>query len=141
MYVLAADSVSVPVPSLVSVPVVVAMTLLMSALPAPPTVSGRVAPVTPPDRVSVPASESMRAPPAPRVMAAAQVLSLPRLRSAPPELMPLPMRLLRGSVMLKPEPSISSAAPDVTVVPVATPPRALAFWMRSTPALTEVEPV
>ena len=48
--------VSVPVPVLVSVPLVVPMTLLMRVSPAPSTVSGRVAPVMPPvERVRVPA--------------------------------------------------------------------------------------
>ena len=48
MKVLLPDSVRVPAPVLVRLPVVVPMTALMVVLPAPVTVSGRVAPVIPP---------------------------------------------------------------------------------------------
>ena len=60
------------------------MTELMVVLPAPVTVSGRVAPVMPPvATVSVPASDPRVAPPAPSTMAPDQVLALARLRMAP----------------------------------------------------------
>ena len=116
------------------------MTEPMVVLPAPPTVRGRVLPVTPPDSVSVPASLLMRAPPAPRAIAPDQVLALARLRSAPAAPTPVPMRLVMGSAMARPEPSISSAAPETTLVPPATVPRAALDWTRSTPTLTVVAP-
>ena len=72
-YVLAADKVKVPKPSLVSVPLVVAITpVLITVLPTPPTVNGYVAPVIPPVSVCVlPVSALILAPLAPKVMAPA----------------------------------------------------------------------
>ena len=65
-------SLSVPVPSLVSVPLVVPMTLLITVLPAPPTVRPKVAPVIVPVlvRSRVPASLLIR-------------VALPRVTSPP----------------------------------------------------------
>ena len=120
---------------------VVPMTPPMVVLPAPPTVRGRALPLTLPEIVSVPPSLLIRAPPAPRVRLPDQVLSLARLRTAPAAAMPVPMRLVMGSAIRSPEPSISIAAPDATVVPPAVVPRAAFDWTRSTPALTVVAPV
>jgi hypothetical protein len=119
----AAERVNVPAPSFVSVPVVVPMTPLIVVLPAPPTVNAWAAPPILAETVSVPPSELMRGV-APSVSAADHVLSLARLRIAPFAAMPVPMRLVTGSAMRSPEPSISMAAPDATVVPAAAPPRA-----------------
>ena len=79
--------------------------------------------------------------PVPIVMAPDQVLAPARLRRAPPELTPVPMRLVSGSAIVRPAPSISIAAPEATVVPVAVVPRAVAAWTRTIPALTVVAPV
>ena len=91
--------------------------------------------------VRVPASEATVAPPVPRVMAPDQVLAPARLRRAPVPLTPVPMRLVTGSVIMRPAPSISIAAPEATVVPVAVVPRAVAAWTRTIPPLTVVAPV
>ncbi len=127
-------------PVLTSVPLVVAMTPPMVVLPAPVTVRVRVAPPTAPV-VRVPASEATVAPPVPRVMAPDQVLAPARLRRAPVPLTPVPMRLVTGSAITSPAPSISIAAPEATVVPVAVVPRAVAAWTRTIPPLTVVAPV
>ncbi len=119
------------------------MTPLMVVLPAPVTVSGRVAPVMPPvARVRVPASEPMVAPAAaPRTMAPDQVLALARLRTAPVPPTPVPMRLVMGSATTRPLPSISIAAPLATVVPPAVVPSAALHWTRITPVVRVVPPV
>ncbi len=130
-----------PLPALVRVPVVVPITPPMLVLPTPPTESGRVAPPMAAERVSVPPSAVTVAPPAPRVMAPDQVLLLARLRSAPVAAMPVPMRLVMGSATRSPEPSISMAAPEATVVPPAVVPRAALDCTRSTPAVRVVTPV
>ena len=94
-----------------------------------------------PESVSVPPSAVIVAPPAPRVMAPDQVLLLARLRSAPAAATPVPMRLVMGSATRSPEPSISRAAPDATVVPPAVVPRAALDCTRITPAVMVVAPV
>ena len=137
----APESVSVPAPSLVSVPVVVPITALIVVSPAPPTVSGCVAPVIPPVAiVSVPASELIRAPPAPSVIAPVQLLLFARLRRTPPPLTPVPASVM-GSAIVSPLPLISSSAPEATVVPVPVPPSAELFAAASVPTLTLVAPV
>src|SRR5262245_28792702 len=141
-YVFATESLSVPEPSLVSVPLVVPITALIVVSPAPPTVSGCVAPVIPPvEIVSVPASELIRAPPDPSVIAPVQVLLLDRLRNAPPPLAPVPTRLVTGSAIVNPLPPMSSSAPEATVVPVPVPPNAALLAATSVPALIVVDPV
>ena len=79
--------------------------------------------------------------PAPIVMAPDQVLAPARLRRAPVPPTPVPMRLVTGSAIASPAPSISIAAPEATVVPVAVVPRAVAAWTRTIPAPTVVAPV
>ena len=71
--------------------------------------------------------------PAPIVMAPDQVLAPARLRRAPVPPTPVPMRLVTGSAIVSPAPSISIAAPEATVVPVAAEPRAVAVWTRTIP--------
>ena len=70
-----------------------------------------------------------------------QVLAPARLRRAPVPPTPVPTRLVTGSAIASPAPSISIAAPEATVVPVAVVPRAVAAWTRTIPALTVVAPV
>ena len=95
-------SAKVPLPSLVSLPVVV-ISSAMVTLPAPPTVR-LVAPLMVlPDSVSVPASELMRESLA-RVIAPDTVLALARWRSPPPLAMPEPLSVI-GSLMVRPLPS------------------------------------
>ena len=67
VYEFAPERISVPRPSLVSVPVLVAIALLMVVFPAPPMVRFCV-PLMPPERVRRSASELMRVAPA-RAMA------------------------------------------------------------------------
>ena len=129
-----------PVPSLVRLPVVVPITPLIVVLPTPPTVSAWAAPVMPPESVKVPPSEFTRGV-APRVMGPDQVLSLARLRSAPARATPVPMRLVMGSAIVRPLPSISMAAVDATVVPPAAVPRAVLDCRWSTPAVKVVTPL
>ena len=74
--------------------------------------------------VSVPGSELMVAPPVPRVIVPDQVLALARLRRAPLAPTPMPTRLVIGSAIVRPEPSISIVAPVATVVPPAVVPSA-----------------
>ena len=76
-----------------------------------------------------------------RVMAPDHVFELARLRNAPAELTPVPLRLVMGSATLSPEPLTSIAAPEVTLVPVEVAPRAAADETLNTPLLTEVVPV
>ena len=128
-----------PLPVLTRAPVVVAMTPPMVVSPEPVTVRVRVAPPTPPV-ARVPASEATVALPEPIVMAPDQVLAPARLRRAPVPPMPVPASVT-GSPIASPEPSISSAAPEATVVIPAVVPRAVAVWTRTLPALTVVAPV
>src|SRR5437870_2972122 len=111
----------------------------MVVLPAPPTVRSK-APVIPPVRVNVPASELIRDAD-PRVMAPDQVLLLARLRSAPPLEIPVPFNVLMGSAMERPLPSTCTAAPLVTVVAPAAVPSAVLLCTSRIPALTDVSPV
>ena len=140
VYVLAALSVSVPIPDLVRVPVVVAMTPPTVVLPEPVTVRFWAVALMP-AVVSVPASDATVAPPAPRVIAPDQVLALARLRMAPVAVIPVPMRLVIGSAIVRPVPSTLIAAPEATVVAPAVVPRLVAFWTLTTPALIVVRPV
>ena len=130
-----------PVPVLVRVPLVVPMTEPMVVLPAPVTVSARVAPVMPPvENVSVPASD-------PTVVllasttAPVQALALARLRMAPAPPIPVPATLVTGSAMTRPVPSSSTAAPLAMVVPPVVVPRAPLDWTRITPVVTVVPPL
>ncbi len=74
-------------------------------------------------------------------MAPDQVLALAMLRTAPALPTPVPTRLVMGSATVRPEPSISIAAPLATLVAPAGVPRAAADWIRMMPALTVVSPV
>ncbi len=117
------------------------MTEPMVVLPAPVTVSVRVAPVMPPvENVSVPASDPTVAL-APSTMAPVQALALARLRMAPVPPTPVPARLVTGSAITSPVPSSSTAAPLATVVPPAVVPRAPLDWTRITPVVTVVPPL
>ena len=141
LYVFAPLRMSVPPPSFVSDPVVEPITALIVVPPDPPTVSGCPAPVMPPVAiVSVPASELIRAPPTPSVIAPVQVLAPLILRSAPPTPTPVPFSVI-ASPIESPVPSICTAAPPATVVAPATVPSAELFWRSTTPALTAVAPV
>ena len=131
---------NVPEPFLITVPVVVEITPLAVVLPDPETVSVWPAPPTAP-RVSVPESEAIVAPPAPSVIAPDQVLALARFRRPPPDPMPVPMRLVIGSAIVSPVPSISMAVPDATVVALAVVPNDVLFCAFTLPALTVVLPV
>ena len=90
-------------------------------------------------RVKVPASEPMDESLA-RVTAVPQALSPLMLRRAPLLEIPEPWRVRASAAVVMP-PWISSAAPEVTLVPAVVPPRALALRMFNTPAVTEVAPV
>ena len=138
VYDAASESVNVPAPSLVKVAVVpvIAATLLF---PAPPTVSERVLALMPFENVNVPPSLLTRVVPT-RVIAPDQSLSLARLRKAPPNATPVPVRLPIGSATARLVPSISIAAPLVTLVPVADAPSAAELRTRRTPTLTVVAP-
>ena len=59
-------------------------------VPVPPNKRLVFVPETPPDKVKMPASELMRVPVAPSVMAPAKVLVPAILRRAPPKVMPVP---------------------------------------------------
>ena len=74
-------------------------------------------------------------------MAPDQLLAPARLRRAPVPPTPVPARLVTGSAIASPAPSISIAAPEATVVPPAVVPRAVAAWTRTIPAPTVVAPV
>ena len=114
--------------------------VVLVTLPAPATVRSKPAVAMAPLTVRVPAVlVSVLAPP--RVIAPDQVLALATLRRAPALLTPVPMRLAMGSAMVRPEPSISMAAPLATLVVPAAVPRAAADWTRMMPALTVVAPV
>ncbi len=126
---------------MVSVPLVVPITPLIETLPAPPTVSGCVPPLIPPDTVKVPASELIRAPPLPRVIAPLQVLLLARFRRAPPFERPVPTSEFKGSATKSPLPSTWIAAPAATLVVPATVPNPALFRTLAVPALTVVAPV
>ena len=136
----AAESVSRPLPSLVSVPAPVPIVLLIVVFPEPPTVSARPEPVIVPLlSVSRPASELIRVAAA-SVTAPAHVLLPLMLRRAPPPDTPEPL-----SVSGRPREipfcccrSISAFEATVTAV---DSPRAALFCRLRTPAFTEVVPV
>ena len=109
-------------------------------LPAPPTVRFCVPVMALPVetlRLRVPASELMREAPA-KVIKPEIVLSPEMLRRAPPELMPVPVRLIASA--LAGVAVSSSAALFATVVEPLVLPRALASETRSAPALTLMAP-
>ena len=89
--------------------------------------------------VSVPASLLTREAAA-SVIVPAQVLLLARLRMAPAAAIPVPLRLVMGSPMDRPLPSIWIAAPDATVVAPDVAPRAVLVWRSRTPADRVVRP-
>ena len=132
---------SVPAPSLVSEPVVVAITPVTAA-PAPPpvpTVRFWPAPPMPPEIVKLPASEFTRVA-LPSVTAPVQVLRPLMLRSAPSAATPVPSSVRASPVTVIP-PCSCSAAPEATVVPPAVEPRPALFCTFSAPALIVVAPV
>jgi hypothetical protein len=128
----------VPLPFLVSVPVVVAMTPLSSPLPLPIRFRLNVLPVTPPVKVSVPLPEASIVAPEPvSVMARLVLWPLPVYCNVP-----VPLRLIAGvpepvpSALLLPElatvltlsvPALMVTAPEKVFVPdsVRTPAPAL----------------
>ncbi len=122
---LAPESVTVPVPSLVKVPLVVPMMPVMAVSPAPPTVRPIAAPVMPPERVRVPASELILLA-APSATAPVQALLPEMLRRAPSAAMPVPLMVRVSPVTVMPF-CICRAAPDVTVTPPAPVPSAVLF--------------
>ena len=126
--VLATERVRVPASFLVSEPIPLIAVVPTVVFPAPAKVRLNVAPVMPPLSVKVPASEAI-AEAAPKVIAPERVLAPPMLRRAPGlTARPVPL-IVSGSatVMFPFVPSISRAAPEVTVVPCAVAPRALLF--------------
>ena len=140
--VLATAKVRAPASFLVSVPMPESAVVLTEVFPAPAKVRLKVAPVTPPVRVRVPASEAIVVA-APSVMAPESVFAPPMLRMAPGlAARPVPL-IVSASATERFElvPSISRTAPEVTVVPCAVAPRALLFWTRRAPALIVVRPV
>src|SRR5690242_13549913 len=110
----------------------------MVVLPTPPTVSVRVVPVTA-DSVRVPPSLLTRDAAA-TVIVPVHALLLARFRSAPPDEMPVPFKEI-GSASERPDPLISTAAPDVTLVAPEVAPRAAFDCTWTTPAETVVAPL
>ena len=110
-------SVTVPVPSTVSVPAPLPMTPDTVMLPAPPKVRLFAPFVMPPESVRVPESELMRVFPV-RVTAPAKLLFPLMLRKAPVLEIPSPFR-------------------EIALAPTAMPPLA----RRAAPVLTETDPV
>ena len=136
---MAPDSVQAPVPSFVT-ELVEAIGPEMEPLPAPPRVRAKVEPVIPVPAVSesVPASELIRLA-EPRVTVPCQVLLPLMLRRAPSVEKPVPFKVRASAPTVIP-PCSWSAAPEVTEVPAAVPPRAELLWIFKTPAVTEVTP-
>ena len=92
-----------------------------------------------PERVKVPESEAMELL-LPRVMAPEMELVPEMFRRAPPLEIPVPFKVRASAPTVIP-PWISKAAPEVTLVPAAVVPKAVACWMFKMPALTVVSPV
>ena len=136
--VLAALSVVVPLPILVmllTAPIAVVVTAM---LPAPEKVRAW-APLMPPLRVSVSAVEPIVAAP-PRVIAPLRAFVPLKFSSAPPLLMPEPVRLNNSAVLT---PLICTAEPtalETTVLPAVVP-SAPAFETFNAPAATVATPV
>jgi hypothetical protein len=124
---------------LVSAPVPEMAPALLEVLPAPSIVRVKPAVVTAPDTVNVPPAELIVVA-EPRVIAPDQVLVLARLRNAPPDDVPVPLRVT-GSAMVNALPSTWIAVPaDIVVAPAAVP--SAAFDCRSsTPPVSVVAPV
>ena len=101
------ERITIPLPSLVKVPVLMVIGSATVILPAPPKVKANVPVIPLPDatsKVKVPASELILAA-LPNVMAPVSVLLLAKLRSAPPVLTPVPL-MVKASAMERPLPSI-----------------------------------
>ena len=132
-----------PLPSLVSVPEPVVMVPATMPLPVPPKVRFVLVPVmllAAVLKVRLSASELISTPLEPNVTVPCQTLLPLMLRSAPSAEIPVPLSVSDSAptVMLF---WICKAAPEVTEVPAAVVPRAVAFRMLSTPAFTAVVPV
>ena len=133
-----------PASTFVRVPAPVPMTALILIVPPPPSVNACAPPMALVVLiVRVPLSELILGV-APNVIVPVpdHALLLPKLRSAPPFNMPVPIKLVRGSCILKPLPSISIAPPLRTDVAPLVSPKAELFWTLITPlAFTVVRPV
>ena len=140
VYVLAAESVSTPLPSLVSVPAPVPIVLLIGVFPEPPTVSPRPEPVIVPVlSVSRPESELILLAAA-SVTAPAQVLLPLMFRRAPPPDTPEPLSV-SGRPREIPFCCCRSSSAFAATVTAVDAPRAPLFCRLRTPAFTEVVPV
>ena len=140
--VFAPERVSAPDPSLVTVPVLVAIGSATVMLPAPPKVRFWVPVIALPlatSRLRVPASELIRVVPA-NVTAPETVLSPLTFRKAPPELTPVPVRFKASAVLMPP---VSSSAPPLftAVLPAVVPSALLWLARRMPPLLTVVVPL
>ena len=122
---LAPDSVAVPVPALVSVPVLVLMDPWMAMLPAPSRVRLCVPYKAMPlvgARVSVPASLAMLVAPASATLVVSVLLPL-ILRTAPKPPKPVPFTLRTSAVVIPPcRPSVAPALTKVSPAPAPSAP-------------------
>ena len=141
-----ADKVNVPVPDLVTVPVLVAIGSATVVLPLPSKVNANVPAIALPDatsNVSVPSSDWISLAAA-RVIAPDKVLvsfpAVDKLRTAPDELTPDPV-IESGSAIDSPVPLRWIAPPSFTVVVPAVVPSDVFVVATIAPAETVVDPV
>ena len=136
-------SVKVPDPLIVNPPPALLMLPLTIVLPAPVnvTVLDGLLLNKPPERVRSPESEVMRVVEPVLVILPVQVLLPEMLRRVPvPSLFdPLPDSERASPATVMP-PCKRSEPPELTIVPPAVVPRALAFWMSTAPAEIVVLP-
>ena len=125
MKVFAPLNVSLPEPSFVSVPLVVAIGSATVTSPPPPKVRFAAVPVmalpAATSKVRLPASALMRTPLEPRATAVERLFAPLRLRSAPSELVPVPFRvtalaMLRPPCTCNPAPAVTAALPVPSAV-------------------------